>query len=201
MPKLTSACCVAVDVESVDTVVPNPMQAPWIRSPHAGKGPCDPGAAVPDACASDPSRRQRALLRDYGVAGDLYVAAQDAVRAMIDHLVTGYALTGCVPALQHRGGPQDLGDRGRSSVHRERAAAGGCLCLCRRRAQRRTRHTRRSNASPRGLSRNRGLVGRAPARPWPRRGCCVSANRRPKRSRGLLPSRCSGAAGSREARR
>lgn len=93
MPKLTSACCVAVDVESVDTVVPNPMQAPWIRSPHAGKGPCDPGAAVPDACASDPSRRQRALLRDYGVAGDLYVAAQDAVRAMIDHLVTSYALT------------------------------------------------------------------------------------------------------------
>jgi acetamidase/formamidase len=28
-----------------------------------------------------------------GVAGDLYLAAQEAVRAMIDHLVTGYALT------------------------------------------------------------------------------------------------------------
>jgi acetamidase/formamidase len=28
-----------------------------------------------------------------GAAGDLYMAAQDAVRAMIDHLVTSYALT------------------------------------------------------------------------------------------------------------
>ena len=55
-----------------------------------------------------------------GVGGDLYVAAQDATRAMIDHL--GAALRplarGRLPALQPRRRPQDLRDRRRGPVRR-----------------------------------------------------------------------------------
>ena len=44
----------------------------------------DPGAAVPHA---GPYRRvDAALYGTTGVGGDLYVAAQDAVRAMVEHL-------------------------------------------------------------------------------------------------------------------
>ena len=53
-----------------------------------------------------------------GVGGDLYAAAQDATRAMIDHL--GIALRavarGRLPALQPGRGPQDLRDRRRGPV-------------------------------------------------------------------------------------
>ncbi len=58
-----------------------------------------------------------------GVGGDLYAAAQDAIRAMIDHLGGAYGARarGRVPALQPRRRPQDLRDRRRRPVHRQRA--------------------------------------------------------------------------------
>ena len=61
-----------------------------------------------------------------GVGGDLYVAAQDATRAMIDHLgVPLRALArGRLPALQPRRGPEDLGDRRRGPVRGVRGVAG-----------------------------------------------------------------------------
>ncbi len=64
-----------------------------------------------------------------GVGGDLYVAAQDAIRAMIDHLATDLlpGARGRLPALQPRGRPEDLRDRRRRPVHRQRPASGGDL--------------------------------------------------------------------------
>ena len=64
-----------------------------------------------------------------GVGGDLYVAAQDAVRAMIDHLVGDLLAVprGRLRALQPGGRPQDLRDRGRRRVHRQRPPARGSV--------------------------------------------------------------------------
>ena len=72
-----------------------------------------------------------------GVGGDLYVAAQDAVRAMVDHIRHTSARTGGrLSALQPRRRPQDLRDRRRRPVHRERGAAGGRVHELRRRHRR-----------------------------------------------------------------
>ncbi len=62
-----------------------------------------------------------------GVGPDLYVAAQDAVRAMIDHLAAEYDLSprGRVRAREPVRRPEDLGDRGRGRVRRQRAASAG----------------------------------------------------------------------------
>ena len=61
-----------------------------------------------------------------GVGGDLYAAAQDAVRAMVEHVSGTYGLSpgGRLPAREPVRRPADLGDRRRRPVHRQRAAAG-----------------------------------------------------------------------------
>ena len=60
-----------------------------------------------------------------GVGGDLYVAAQDAVRAMVAHVSRPTACRGEDAYLLREPvrRPEDLGDRRRGAVHRQRAAA------------------------------------------------------------------------------
>ena len=60
-----------------------------------------------------------------GVGPDLFVGAQDAVRAMVDHLADQLRplARGRLPALQPVRRPADLGDRRRRRVRRQRPAA------------------------------------------------------------------------------
>ena len=51
------------------------------------KGRTIPAPQYRTARAADPQRRHGAWYGTTGVGGDLYVAAQDAIRAMVDHLV------------------------------------------------------------------------------------------------------------------
>ena len=64
-----------------------------------------------------------------GVGPDLFAGAQDAVRAMVDHIAGTYGLEprGRVRAQQPVRRPEDLRDRRRRAVHRQRAAPGGRL--------------------------------------------------------------------------
>ncbi len=61
-----------------------------------------------------------------GIGGDLYAGAQNATRAMIDHLTATYGLSpeDAYVALQPRRRPQDLRDRRRRRVRGERGAPG-----------------------------------------------------------------------------
>ena len=70
------------------------LEAPmFARAPaHAGEGSLDPGAPVPHSRTADPRVDSAPFYGTTGVGGDLYVAAQDAVRAMVDHIATTYDL-------------------------------------------------------------------------------------------------------------
>ena len=123
------------------------LEAPMYATPalHAREGPHDPGAAVPHRRAADAGVDSARCYGTTGVGGDLYTAAQDAIRAMVEH-VSGdvRALArGRLPALQPVRRPEDLRDRRRGRVHRQRAAAGDGV----RRLNRSLRSPRTSRAS------------------------------------------------------
>ena len=60
---------------------------------HAAQGPPDPRAAVPTGRAAGAARADGPWYGTTGVGPDLYVGAQEAVRAMVDHLAAEHGLS------------------------------------------------------------------------------------------------------------
>jgi acetamidase/formamidase len=79
------------DGEVCGTAVEAPMYAALRITLEKGRAIAAPQYRTPAPLT--PRVDNAPFFATMGVAGDLYLAAQDAVRAMIDHLVTGYALT------------------------------------------------------------------------------------------------------------